>query len=162
MTGDVFLDPGTAGTTAAILVARTGPKTRLALDEYYHIGDEMGRLTDDEHLRRLRTRKGWAIQRLIVDPESANMRAQAGQMGFDVTQARNEFNEGVQITNHALYSGAMTIHERCQNLIDESASYIWNITEERPMAGVPDHLMDCLRYACRKYWPAYRAMLLAR
>lgn len=161
LVGDVFMDPGTAGTTAAILVVGQGNK-RLILDEYYHIGDEEGRLTDEEHLRRLRTRKHWNVRNIYIDPESANMRSQAMRMGMSAYKAKNDFKIGVEVTNNALYAGWLTISDKCANLIDESASYVWNTTDEKPQAGVPDHLMDCMRYACMRYWPTGYAMIMSK
>ena len=148
--GEVYLDPGTAGTTAALLLVPTAYGWLVA-DEYYHDGARVGRLTDEEHLRRISAR--WAVRRLTIDPAAASMRAQATRMGMFNAMAKNEFEAGVQSANNALHAGRVRIRSSCRNLLSESGGYIWNAGGTAPIVGAPDHLMDCLRYACHDKYP---------
>ena len=156
--GDVFLDPGTAGTTAAVLFNRTGIKKFTVVDEYYHIGDIQGRLTDEEHIDRILA-KGWQISSLFVDPAGASMKAAAQRKGLHPRNAPNSFESGVQAANNALYSGDLKINPKCQYLLMEASGYIWNPQGTKPVT-TPDHLMDCLRYGSLQHFPAYTSQLL--
>lgn len=157
--GDVFLDPGTAGITAALLFVRIGPKQFVVADEYYHIGDKQGRLTDEQHIDRILA-KGWQIRSFFGDPAGASMKAAASKKGLYPQNAPNDFEKGVQAINNALYSGHIKIdNTKCKNLLTEAAGYIWNPQGTRPVT-TPDHLMDCLRYGGLKHFPAYTATLM--
>lgn len=143
--GIAVLDPGTAGTTAALLFQRIGPNKWAIVDEYYHIADIDGRRTDEFHLQQLRDR--WKIDRLLIDPAGASMRTQASKMGFAVETPNNSFEKGVQTANNALYNGTVVVYNRCRHLLTESAGYTWNQQGTRPVT-TPDHLMDTFRYGC--------------
>lgn len=156
--GDVFLDDGTAGTTAAILFVRT-PYGHLAADEYYHDGQRRGRLTTEQHLIEITRR--WEIDRLFIDRAAAGMKAQASRMGYFPRNSKSEFEPGVQSANNALYSGKIKVKSKaCPNLISEAGGYVWSPSERAPIPTAPDHLMDCLRYAARELYPASYSMLL--
>ena len=141
--GDVYMDPGTAGTTAALLFVRTD-YGHLVADEYYHDGQRVGRLTDEEHLTRIR--KKWNVRRLTIDPAAASMKTQAARMGMNPQNANNRFEAGVQSANNALHAGTVRVYPKCVNLISEAGAYVWNESEKAPVPTAPDHLMDCLRY----------------
>ena len=151
--GDVYLDPGTAGTTAALLFVRRSYGWLVA-DEYYHIGDRQGRLTDEAHLDVLQSR--WRINRLVIDPAGASMRQAAAARGLAPRYANNEFEAGIQVVNNALHRGVVKIAPRCRELQMECASYKWNERERMPEVG-PDHLADCLRYGAIDKFPTLYA-----
>ena len=157
LSGNVYLDPGTAGVTAALLFTRQ-PYGWLVADEYYWEGDRKGRLTDKEHLLAI-TRK-WNIQRLRIDPAGASMRAQANEMGLLPRYAKNDFEPGVQVVNNVLHSGKVKIHEQCGNLLNELYGLVWNVAETKPANGLPDHAADCLRYGCLELFPNERSQIL--
>ena len=148
--GTVVLDPGTAGTTAALLMLPTSYGW-LVVDEYYHIGDRDGRRTDEQHLDAIQVKFG-EFQRLVIDPAGASMRASATNRALAPSLANNDFEMGIQVVNNVLYQGKLRVHERCRNLRMECATYRWNERERMPEVG-PDHLADCLRYGAVDKFP---------
>ena len=157
--GRVYLDPGTAGTTAALLFVELPDGRQLVADEYYHRGETAGRLTDEQHLRRIAER--WHIANLIIDPAGASMRAAASTLGLWPRRARNDFDLGVSITNNALYGGRLVVSRRCRRLIAEAASVVWNRRGTDVEPGQPDHALDCLRYGAVDNFPKYSLRGLA-
>ena len=148
--GEVVIDPGTASITAALLFVKTD-YGYLVADEYYWLGDKLGRLTDDEHIDNILKR--WQPREVIVDPAGASMRQAWIKRGFRPHYGRNQFEDGVQIVNNCLYGGKVKIHKNCTNLQSEASAYIWNTALNRPITGAPDHLLDCLRYGVVRYFP---------
>ena len=159
MNGVVALDDGTAGVTAALLFQPI-PQTRawMVRDEYYHDGGRLGRKTLAAHLNAIRTR--WGVQRLVVDPAAAGMKAEATALGMMPLNANNDFLSGVACVNNALYAGALTIHNDCINLKLELGGYIWNASGNAPIIGAPDHAADALRYGCMNILPFHAAILM--
>ena len=153
LVGKCVIDPGTASVCAALLVNDSG----LIVDEYYHQGDKFGRLTDRQHIDKIR--KTWQVTEWIVDPAGANMRAELAKLGFSTRAAKNDWEEGVQITNNALHADKLRVHERCTSLISEASSLAWNPSLNTPKPG-PDHAVDCMRYAAMRLYPAYRSQLI--
>lgn len=156
--GDVYLDPGTASVCAAILVTQTEYGWLIA-DEYYWLGDKMGRRTDEEHLNAIKDM--WQIRKLVIDPAGASMRASATKMGYAPLYAYNDFEEGVQVVNNAMYAGKIKIHKQCYNLQQEASSYMWNTGLSSPVTGAPDHLQDLRRYMAMDKCPGFSTIVLA-
>lgn len=155
--GDVVVDPGTASVTAATLWTPT-KYGWLVADEYYWEGDKLGRRTDEEHLDAILAR--WTIRQMKVDPAGAAFRAAARKRGLIVSNAPNNFDKSVQVTENALYGGEVKIHQQCYNLLQECDTIAWNKALRRPMPG-PDHAWDTLRYGSLWKYPNYTTRLLA-
>ena len=160
LAGDVYLDPGTASYTAALLFVPLADGRWLVADEYYWAGDKMGRLTDQQHINNIRNK--WQVRNMVLDPAGSSMRASAFSEGFSPRYADNSFDKGVQITNNALYAGRLLIHKRCVNLQNEAGGYIWNPGSTAPIPQAKDHLMDCLRYGATKTFPNFTIRMLAK
>ena len=140
--GNVYLDPGTAGVTAALLFTPIARKQWLVSGEYYHDGRERRRLTDDQHLDRVYSQ--WRPLQLAIDPAGASMRQAAIRKGYMPRRAKNERDAGIQTTNHVLQTGQLMVHHSLGNLFAEADSYVWNERGTQTIGA--DHLMDCLRY----------------
>ena len=150
-TGEVFVDPGTAGTTAALLVVKRPDGGHCIAGEYYWNGDRQGRITEAEHWQNIKA-KGWKITRAYVDPAAASFHQMMMQVGDTPFPCDNRYQEGVTITNNLLYSGDLTISRDCVNLLAECGGLQWNAQESRPLPG-PDHAADCMRYAAIQIKP---------
>lgn len=157
LTGDVVMDPGTAGITAALLFVPT-KYGHLVADEYYYDGQRQPRLDDRTHIVNI-ARK-WRIRRLLIDPAAAGMKQAASALGFMPINANNRFEAGVQSANNALYAGMVKIRPNCRNLIAESGGYVWNPAQRAPVPTAPDHLMDCLRYGIIDLYPTHWSMII--
>ena len=157
--GTVVVDPGVGSTTAALLFARHTAGYVVIADEYYHLGDRYGRLTDDEHLDRILAR-GWQIERLIIDPAAAPFRQVCLRRGLTPQYAINDKERGIQVTLNTLYSGKLRIHEGCVNLQMEASALRWNPRETGTEVG-PDHLCDTMRYGALDFFPTEYAMFFA-
>ena len=158
LTGHIVMDPGTASITAATLWQRQRDGTYVVVDEYYHEGDKVGRLSDEQHIERIKS-KGWTILGVTCDPAGASMKAAWSRAGYWADNAKNTFDTGVQTTNNALHAGKIKIHSQCKNLFREASGYVWRATSETP-APSPDHLMDTLRYGAMKFCPSSRTEAL--
>lgn len=156
--GDVFIDPATAGRTAALLFVKRPQGGYIVADEYYHDGDKQGRLTDAEHWSRIKGK--WDIGNVWVDPAAANFRAVISRDDKTPRLANNAWLAGVQITNNALFGGDLTIHRRCANLISCCAGLQYNARGTNSLPGTPDDLPDCLRYGATNKFPRSTAILL--
>lgn len=156
-TGIVVMDPGTASITAATLWQSQPDRTYVVVDEYYHKGDEAGRLEDREHIKRIMTR--WNVLGVVCDPAGASMKAAWRKAGYTARNAKNDFEIGVQTTNNALYAGKIKISDTCKNLFREASGYVWRDTSETPVY-TPDHLMDTLRYGAMQFFPRNSSGLL--
>ena len=157
--GHVYMDPGTAGITAALLFVHLGRNRWVVADEYYWQADKQGRLSDEQHLNNLRL-KGWTIQRICIDTEDASMVLAARRLGLHPVGPRKAIHEGINVVNDALAMGLIKIHEGCKSLLNELATYRWDAARRTP-ARSPDHAADCLRYGCMEKFGGNRATLLA-
>ena len=155
--GIVVMDPGIAGTTAALLFVRTG-NTYVVADEYYHDANYQARITDADHLTKMRQR--WRIDRLLIDPAAAHTRAVAHGMGLLVEYAPNDFENGVAIVNNVIYDGQVKVHQKCVNLLRECSALTWDEFGKSPLPGA-DHAADCLRYGCAYLFPDQVSQFLA-
>lgn len=150
--GTVSFDLGLAGTTAALLWVRDGKGNRVVADEYYHVADIEGVLSDDQHLDRLQAR--WKFNTIVGDPSAVSTRQAALKRGILWLNADNEINAGVaHHVNSLLRQGKVAIHEKCVKLLTEAASYHWNEKTEKPEKQF-DHACDCLRYGAQHFFPA--------
>ena len=158
--GYAFIDPATAGRTAALLFVRRPDGGYLVADEYYHDGDKQGRLTDAEHWQRIKAR--WQLARVFIDPAAAAFRQVVAANDYTPYLANNAWLPGVQATNNALYDGKLTINSRCVNLLACCAALQWNDRGTQSKPGTPDDLPDCLRYGAMHFFPHGYSTLLGR
>lgn len=119
--------------------------------EYYHSGREGVQKTDEEYYEDLKAFIGNApIQRIIIDPSAASMKACIRKHGeFKTQDADNSVIDGIRFTSTLIKSGNLKIHESCQNTKKEFGLYRWDEKSEKDaVIKENDHSMDQMRYLC--------------
>lgn len=128
------------------------------MDEYYYSGRGTGKQkTDEQYADDLEDfYYGYGIGRhecpLIVDPSAASFKKALRNRGFKVVNANNDVITGIRFAMTAMNCGQIKFSERCQNLIKEFSSYVWD--EKAAQRGIDavvkehDHACDAMRYFC--------------
>lgn len=150
----VSCDYGTQNPTVFLLWNKGADKRWYCRREYYYSGREKGRQkTDKEFSEDLaRWLEGIEIRTVILDPSAASFKAQLEADGFKVKKAKNDVLDGIRLVATLLLQRTIFIDSRCDNLIKEFASYIWDAKagekgEDKPVKE-HDHALDALRYFC--------------
>jgi PBSX family phage terminase large subunit len=98
---------------------------------------------------------------IVIDPSAASFKIECQGRGFRVKDADNSVNDGIRIVAKLLTKKKIRIHRtRCQPMIDEFQSYVWDeraarTGEEKPVKQA-DHAMDALRYYVHTMLPKWR------
>lgn len=119
--------------------------------EYYHSGREGTQKTDEEYYQDLKAFIGdVTIQRIIIDPSAASMKACIRRHGeFKTQDADNSVMDGIRFTSTLIQSGKLKIHESCKNTENEFGLYRWDDKSEKDaVIKENDHSMDQMRYLC--------------
>lgn len=87
---------------------------------------------------------------IIVDPSAASFIQELRGRGFVVTPADNDVLDGIRKTSSLFALKKIMVNTRCEGLIDELHSYVWDdraamIGEDKPVKE-RDHGPDALRY----------------
>lgn len=103
---------------------------------------------------------GWADNQQLLGKNQKPMRwslaEEYQQEGINIVRANNKVLGGINYVRQLFKSDKITIHPRCQDLIDELHDYQWKEQPEKLMMekNLPeeprkfnDHLVDSLRYA---------------
>lgn len=164
----VGIDYGTRNPTVFLLVGmgfdEQGAPCMFVMDEYrWDSKRDGGRKTDVQYSRDLRewlAKHRVSPDRIFYDPEAAHFGSQLFQDKVrNLMPADNRVIEGIQDVSKLLAAGRLKIHQRCQGLIEEIASYSWDEKaqqrgEDKPLEKA-DHGPDALRYVIngtRRYW----------
>lgn len=96
---------------------------------------------------------------IIVDPSAASFITELRGRSYQVIGADNNVLDGIRTMNSMFVGKKIMIHERCQGLIDELHSYVWDDKatahgEDKPVKET-DHGCDALRYRINAL-PAWR------
>ena len=98
---------------------------------------------------------------IVIDPSAASFKLECQGRGFRVKDADNSVNDGIREVAKILTKKKIRIHRtRCQPMIDEFQSYVWDeraarMGEEKPVKS-NDHAMDALRYYVHTMLPKWR------
>ena len=85
---------------------------------------------------------------IIVDPSAASFIAELRGRCLVVTPGDNEVLDGIRTVSSLFARKKIMIHERCEGLIDELHSYVWDdkaVGIDKPVKE-KDHAPDALRY----------------
>ena len=124
-------------------------------DEYYYDSKKHGKQKTDEEIaddiESFIAREPQAVERIIIDPSAASLKATLRNRGWLIKDADNEVLAGIRITASAFQQKKLLINKNnCPNMIEELGSYIWD--EKSSDRGVEkpvkenDHACDDLRY----------------
>lgn len=119
--------------------------------------------TDWEYADDLATFMGEDPQFLcpvIVDPSAASFIAELQRRGMYVIKGDNDVLNGIRRVSQLLSRRVLMIHRRCQGLIGELQSYVWDskaaqMGVEKPVKNL-DHGPDALRYYVNTSLPKWR------
>lgn len=148
----IAIDYGTSNPMVFLDILDDGD--RIWVDrEYYYSGREKGiQKTDTEYLEDFKAFTGDEYPDMVlIDPSAASFKTLLRREGFRVKEADNEVNDGIRMVGMMLQTGKLLIHDSCEMMKKEFASYVWDEKAavergvEQPVKQ-NDHTMDALRY----------------
>lgn len=148
----IAIDYGTSNPMVFLDILDDGD--RIWVDrEYYYSGREKGiQKTDTEYLEDFKSFVGDEYPDMVlIDPSAASFKTLLRREGFRVKEADNEVNDGIRMVGMMLQTGKLLIHDSCEMMKKEFASYVWDEKAavergvEQPVKQ-NDHTMDALRY----------------
>lgn len=151
----IAIDYGTTNPMVFLDVYDDG--TDLWVDrEYYYDSREKGvQKADTEYMADLQEFAGIETPDfVIIDPSAASFKVLLQRSAFRTKDADNEVNDGIRMVAMMLQLRRLHVHERCENLRKEFASYVWDAKaaqergEEKPVKQ-NDHACDALRYCVK-------------
>jgi PBSX family phage terminase large subunit len=155
------IDYGTTNPCVFLEIIRLG-KISWIVDEYYYDSRKEGRQKDDEEYVSdlLKFIGDKTYNCIIVDPSAASFKVAGRKKGLRFRDADNEVLDGIRLVASMFATGTLRVHERCINLRNEIASYLWD--EKAALRGVEqplkehDHGCDASRYYCKTIIRAVR------
>jgi PBSX family phage terminase large subunit len=92
----------------------------------------------------------YAVKQVYIDPSAAAFKLEMRKRGFQVVDADNDVQNGIEYLISEMKKGNLFICEGCDNLVRELESYVWDSKaaergEDKPMKK-DDHCIDALRY----------------
>lgn len=97
---------------------------------------------------------------IVADPSAASFIVELKGRGYIVKPGDNEVEDGIRVVAALFQSGKIKVHKRCEGLITEIRSYVWDDKaaqhgDEKPVKQL-DHGPDALRYFCMTKLPKWR------
>ena len=165
----VGVDYGTSNATTFILCGEGVDGKFYVIDEYYHSGAESGRQKSPAQYSKdfaqwLTIRNaGIRPEYIFVDPSAEGFIITLWHDGMrGVAQADNAVNIGIELLSSLIADDRFRIHRRCQNVLKEMASYVWDSKAQARGEDTPmkknDHTLDPIRYivnGSRNIWQKY-------
>lgn len=132
-------------------------------DEYYWDSrKELRQKTDSEYAHDLKKFIGDKIvQAVIIDPSAASFKAECNYQSIDnIMDADNDVLNGIRFTSNMLGNGTFKITRKCQNMLKEMQTYVWDEASIKLGIDKPlkqnDHMCDVIRYGMQTYFrPIY-------
>ena len=161
----VGVDYGTTNATSFVLMGYNPEKyPNIWVEEEYYWDSKvkMRQKTDTEYAVDLANFMGGRnIKAVVIDPSAASFRAECTKQGIEnLMEADNDVLNGIRFTSKMLANGTVKIMRKCQNLLKEMQTYVWDdnsikLGEDKPKKQ-NDHGCDALRYALYTYFkPMY-------
>jgi PBSX family phage terminase large subunit len=155
-------DYGTSNATTFILIGLGVDKRMYVVHEYYHSGKDGKQKSPQQYSQDL---KKWlqlcnaiagvniegSYERIFVDPSAKGFMVQLWTDGVKrIAPADNEVKLGIELISSLIGSDRFRVHRRCQNVLRELSSYVWDpkaqkAGEDKPMKTA-DHTLDPIRY----------------
>ena len=132
----IAVDYGTVNPCAMELICLHNGEAHVCDEYYYNSREKNNRRTDEEHYKGLeKLAEGHEIKRVIVDPSAASFKETIRRHGkFAVWDADNSVLDGIRLTGTLLQAGKITMSAKCDGLIQEIQSYVWD--EDAPEDAV--------------------------
>jgi PBSX family phage terminase large subunit len=152
----VGIDYGTTNPCAFVLIGINFNKfPNIWVEDEYYYDSKVHQMqkTDAEYAENLqRFIKNRSIKAIYIDPSAASFRLELQKAGVqNLFEAENEVIDGIRFVAKYLDQGTLKICRKCDNLIKEFQSYVWDAKSlksgiDRPLKE-NDHALDALRYA---------------
>lgn len=161
----VGVDYGTANATAFTLLGYNPdnfPNIWVEDEYYWDSKVKMRQKTDTEYAEDLkRFIAGKNIKAIAIDPSAASFKAECAKQGIqNIIDADNDVLNGVRFVSRMMSNGTVKIVRKCQNLLKEMQTYVWDDSSAKRGEDKPkkqnDHGCDAIRYALMTYFrPIY-------
>lgn len=152
----VGVDYGTTNPCSFVMVGVNKSKyPNMWVEDLYYFDSKLAQRqkTDSEYGADLvKFLTGRPVKAVYIDPSAASFKLELMKIGLtNLYDAENEVIDGIRLVSNYLNNGTLKICKRCDALIKEFQSYVWDpkcqkTGEDKPMK-VSDHALDALRYA---------------
>lgn len=152
----VGVDYGTTNPTAFTMIGYNPtqyPNMWVEKEYYYDSSKKNRQQTDTEFAEDLKAFVGDnVVKNIYVDPSAESFKVECRRQQIrNIVDAKNDVLDGIRFVSSLLTNGTLKVTKRCQNLIQEFQSYIWDSKSihsgvDKP-AKANDHCLDSLRYA---------------
>ena len=155
----ISCDYGTTNPTVFLDIYDDGEIIRVDREYRWDSRKEHRQKTDQEYADDFVEFMGEVPATVLVDPSAASFIVALRQRGVYVREADNDVLDGIRKTGVLLARREILINERCDGLLDELGTYLWDEKaslrgEEKPVKQ-QDHGPDALRYFVN-YLPDWR------
>lgn len=155
----IACDYGTTNPTVFLDIYDDGEIIRVDREYRWDSRKEHRQKTDQEYADDFMEFMGDVPATVLVDPSAASFIVALRQRGVYVREADNDVLDGIRKTGVLLARREILINERCDGLLDELGTYLWDEKaslrgEEKPVKQ-QDHGPDALRYFVN-YLPDWR------
>ena len=140
----------------------TFPNIWMEEEYYWNSREKMRQKTDSEYAEDLKKFiAGKNVKAIIVDPSAASFKAECIKQGIqNIVDADNDVLNGIRFSSKMMSNGTFKVCKKCQNMIKEMYTYVWDdksirLGEDRPLKQ-NDHMSDLTRYVLYTYFkPMY-------
>lgn len=155
----IACDYGTTNPTVFLDIYDDGEIIRVDREYRWDSRKEHRQKTDQEYADDFMEFMGDVPATVLVDPSAASFIVALRQRGVYVREADNDVLDGIRKTGVLLARREILINERCDGLLDDLGTYLWDKKaslrgEEKPVKQ-QDHGPDALRYFVN-YLPDWR------
>lgn len=163
----IGVDYGTGNATVFELGFMDSKGKIYIIDEYYFAGrleaqaenDYSAQKTDQEYADDMKlfinkhyntTGRTYREIQIVVDPAAASFKLTLRRMHMKTKNAINDVINGIRTVSTFLQSDSLYISSKCEMLIDEIQTYVWDTKKQEQGVDSPkkvnDHAVDALRY----------------
>lgn len=149
----ISIDYGTINPLAVYSIYDHWDKAYIDGELYYDskvIGKQLTDAQMADKIDELIKSQPQPVERIIIDPSAASLKAELRLRGYLIKDADNEVLIGIRRTASALQQNRLLINRNCKNAIGEFGGYIWDSKAQERGAEKPvkekDHAMDSIRY----------------
>jgi PBSX family phage terminase large subunit len=152
----IGVDYGTTNPCAFVLVGINRSKfPNMWVEDLYYYDSRVRQrqMTDSEYAEALvRFIDNRSIKAIYIDPSACSFKLELLKHGItNLYDAENEVLDGIRFTGKLINNGTLKICRKCDPLIKEFQSYVWDpkcqITGIDKPLKQSDHALDALRYA---------------
>ena len=151
----VGVDYGTTNPCSFVLLGVNRSKyPNMWIEQVYYFDSKVAQRqkTDSEYGEDfLKFIEGRAIKAIYIDPSAASFKAELSKIGvMNLYDAENEVLDGIRLVGSFFRNGTLKICRRCEPMIKEIQSYVWDPKSQKKGIDTPkkesDHSLDALRY----------------